>query len=365
MLPSARQRISRRWTSIFARCWLVGLLGLVAQGAENDVARPLAAPVGSKPSSFVFSLRPKAFQPTPLMDFNVITEMTPEGRKLAPPSPEAPVYYVAQVGAFVRTGSTLSNGEKPPPIADLAKAMQRALATNGYLAGLPPEHRPSLVVVFTFGSHGADYAAEVASAVDKNGNPIEGPAPVTAEELLSLVVHDVQLQADMLERAALIGGKAFAADLKHALVEEVQNVQLNYESGQHVLAQSPEFGAPIHTFIENNGPLVSHLVEEAFHSCYFVVASAYDYAAIGQGKKLLLWRTKMTVDAQGVNMQETLVPLITSAGPYFGKDMSEVTVVSKRISREGHVEIGKATVVEDKPAPKSSEADSQQKPKTP
>ena len=315
--------------------------------------------------SFVFALMPKAFQPKPLMDFNVITEMTPEGRKLAPPSPEHPVYYVAQGGAFVRTGSALSGGEKPPPVADLAKAMERALAMNGYLPGLPPEHRPGLVVIFTYGSHGADYAEGLALAVDKNGNPIEGPPPVTAEELLTFVVHDTALQADLLERAALMGGKAFAADLKRALAGEILNVQTNYDSGQQFLPESPAFGAPIHTFIENNGPLVSHLVEEAFHSCYFVVASAYDYAAVGQGKKRLLWRTKMTVDAQGVNMQETLVPLITSAAPYFGKDMTEAAVTTKRISREGRVEIGTPTVVEDKPAPKNAEPANQPTPKAP
>ena len=47
-------------------------------------------------------------------------------------------------------------------------------------------------------------------------------------------------------------------------------------------------------------------------------------------------------------MTETLAPLIASAGPYFGRDMAEASIVEKRISREGKVEIGTATVVEDK-----------------
>lgn len=339
-----------------------GEIATWGRAAESDAVHATDA---GQSGRFVFSLLPKSFQSKPLMDFNVITEMTPEGKKVAPPSPERPVYYVAQGGAFVQTGSATSGGEKPPPVADLAKAMQRALATNGYLPGLPPEHRPGLVVVFTFGSHGADYSEGLALEVDKNGNPIEGPLPETAEELLALVVHDAKLQADLLERAALIGGKTFAANLKRALVEEVQNVQFNYEAKSEVLPVGPQVGAPVHTFIENNGPLVSHLVEDAFHSCYFVVASAYDYSAVAQGKGRLLWRTKMTVDAQGVNMKETLLPLIASAAPYFGKDMTEAAVTSKRIFRDGRVEIGTPTVVPDNPEIKTDKTENQPKAKAP
>lgn len=64
----------------------------------------------------------------------------------------------------------------------------------------------------------------------------------------------------------------------------------------------------------------------------------------------------MTIDAQGVNMTETLTPLIASAGPYFGRPMAEMTVVSKRISRGGYVKIGTPTVVHDEPPPASKPA---------
>jgi len=67
-------------------------------------------------------------------------------------------------------------------------------------------------------------------------------------------------------------------------------------------------------------------------------------------QRLLLWRTKMTVDASGVNMTETLPPLIASAAPFLGRDMSETMVVTKTIPREGHVEIGTPTVVDDNAA---------------
>jgi len=62
---------------------------------------------------------------------------------------------------------------------------------------------------------------------------------------------------------------------------------------------------------ELNAQLVSDL--------FFVTASAYDRATYQQRK--LLWRTKMTVDSRGVNMFQTLRPLILASAPCFGKEM--------------------------------------------
>ncbi len=315
-----------------------------AQGRSSAITPVASAVPETHHSNFVFSLLPKSFQKKPRLEFNVITEMTPEGRKVAPPSPGQPIYYVAQAGKFIRTGSALTDNEHAPPRADLEQAMQRALAANGFVVGELPAHRPGLVVVFNYGSHSMDPPLPPELA-DEVVTP-----PQTAEELLPIIAHDVNLQADLIERAALIGGNAFALRLKRALIEEVANMTTNYDmqpNGQ--LPVSPNPASPFQLFLSGkDSDLVGHLVEDAFHSCYFVVASAYDYDAMSHGQKRLLWRTKMTVDASGVNMTETLAPLIASAGPYFGRDMAEASIVEKRISREGKVEIGTATVVEDK-----------------
>jgi len=59
----------------------------------------------------------------------------------------------------------------------------------------------------------------------------------------------------------------------------------------------------------------------------------------------------MTVNALGVNMLETVPSLISSAGPYFGREMADPVVLTKRISREGKVEVGTPTVVPDDATP--------------
>ena len=76
------------------------------------------------------------------------------------------------------------------------------------------------------------------------------------------------------------------------------------------------------------------------------MASAYDYQAMGKNRRILLWRTKMTVDTKGVSMTDTLPAVIVAAGPYFGRETEEATVLTKRVVRQGKVDVGTPTVVE-------------------
>lgn len=164
---------------------------------------------------------------------------------------------------------------------------------------------------------------------------------------MKIVVYDGTLQPDIVERAALIGGTKLAQQLKQAVNEEVQNMNISYAARPaQPMPVSPDSASPFQRFY-NSSRLNSHLIETAFHTVYFVVASAYDHEASSKGQPRLLWRTKMTVDAQGVSLRESIMPLIASSTLYLGRDMSEVAVVTKRISREGKVEIGEAKVVEE------------------
>jgi hypothetical protein len=64
----------------------------------------------------------------------------------------------------------------------------------------------------------------------------------------------------------------------------------------------------------------------------------------------------MTVASAGVSEQQSLPALVTAAGPYFGKDMPQAEVLSRRSVREGSVEIGPPIIVEETapPAPKGT-----------
>jgi hypothetical protein len=322
---------------------------LAALAGENTQAgtKPPGAQA-SRPtlgSRVLEAVLPKSMQKRPLIFFSVLTEMTEEGRKRRQPSPENPMYYRTHTAKFTQMGWSVSAGERPPPTAELEGAVQKALAANGYLAATKTEIQPEILVILTFGSHGTDPAST--APID------EGSPPVTAGELVPLVVRDLALFKDVISRASLVGGEKFATELKAALDNEVRNIKTNQTAERagvpiHVPV-SPEFGSPFQDFMNGgkNRAVVEHLSEMVFHTCYFVLASAYDYAAAEKNEKRLLWRTKMTVEAQGVSMEEILGPLVANTGSYLGREMSEPAVVKKRIDRDGKVEIGTPTVVGD------------------
>jgi hypothetical protein len=80
------------------------------------------------------------------------------------------------------------------------------------------------------------------------------------------------------------------------------------------------------------------LVSEIEDSRYFVVLMAYDYQALWtQRKHRLLWVTRFSVRARGVDFEKLLPSMVTYASQYFGQDSHGLL---RRPLPEGHVEIG-------------------------
>jgi hypothetical protein len=334
------------------------LLSLVTAAAkpEQTVDPQKAVPV--HPGEWVFSLLPKSFQKNPVVDFTVITEMTPEGRKVAPPTPANPIYYVAVSGTYLQLGQGSPAREKSPALAELEERLRSALATNGFLPAKAPKHKPSLVIMFYWGSHTPDFqdakdaALDTATQETTDGSVPQFNGAETAEELLPAVLADLAKRKEMIERASLIGGLKFASDLNSVIEDESRMAEVDADAGRAaalVGLPSPEFrrvASPFHRYLQSD-PKIEMLVEATFGGCYFVVASAYDGLAMAKGEKRLLWRTKMTVNSVGVSMREALPTLIATSAPYLGRDMKDAEVLSKRVYREGRVEIGTPTVVEE------------------
>jgi len=350
-------------------CASVGLL-LAGVGwnpaSADEPASTVPKPAESTGSSrWVFSLLPKSMQKNPLLDFHVITEMTAAGEKLEPATPQHPVYYLEHVGEFAQMGSNPSANEHPPSVAELTRAIKSALAVNGYVPAGPSTPGPSLFVVINFGSFARfstdSYDDQQSAAIDDlyrslaSQNPdFAGSSPTlfdangsdrSAASLLPIVLADRTARADVIERAQLIGGTKFAQELGAVLDEEAA-----YDRSHSGLTTIFARASPFNRFVNANDDRM-RLVEESFSSCYFVTASAYDLAAMKKGARVLLWRTKMTVNSIGISMTESLPPLIASAGPYFGREMPETVTITRRMLREGRVEIGTPTVLEDGSTP--------------
>ena len=95
----------------------------------------------------------------------------------------------------------------------------------------------------------------------------------------------------------LVGGK-----------QQLEKMTRTMEWGESITDRTPEY---------------EYLRDQAIDDLYYVVASAYDYPALTKNERRLIWRTTMTVSARGVSMEETLVPLVNTAAPYFGHEMED------------------------------------------
>ena len=301
----------------------------VALAASSPPAGTPAIPTASPPSQWVFSLLPKSLQRNPTLDLTVITEVTEEGKKLPPVSPDHPAYYITQAVGYVQVGDT-AGGEKTLAPDEVERLLKKSLAANGYLPATPPAQPPTLVVIYAWGT-------------DNLLNP--------DDESLSAD----QVARNILDRAAMVGGAKFARELATHFAQSdamaTANQPARTDPSGNAIGPTPVLGPdqmaffnPVNLFKLRN-PKNEFLVDQAADDCYYVVASAYDYAAFTRQQRSLLWRTRMTVNSRGVSQVQSLPTLITTAAPYFGRDMLESEIIVKR-AREGEVIIGTPTVVE-------------------
>ncbi len=289
-----------------------------------------------------FNLLPRAFQKNPRVDFNVVTEMTKEGRQAPQASPSAPIYYVDQPGSFVERGLGAAAGETRPAVARMQKALQEALAQSGYRPA-SEGHPPSIAIIYAWGSHTSATREDVSDPDAGGGDAISNEARVN----------------DMIERARIVGGEKFATDLIKAMAEEgaarrataqprgdpTGTVATQPNTAGEAAGALTSLFSPVERFRRKSDKNRS-LMEDATGSVYFVVASAYDFSSARTNSKILLWRTKMSVSSAGLSMGDTMPSLITAAGPFFGKDMPEVEVLNQRLHRTGTVRLAPMEVEE-------------------
>ena len=294
---------------------------VVGAGYWPPLVRAAAAP---SDSTWVFNLLPKAFQRNPRLHLTVVTEFTPEGRKRPEVSLQHPAYCLIQSGGYHHTARAVV-GDGGILSADVMDAfVLRALATRGYLPAADPVPA-SQVLVYSWGLH---------------GRPVQDGA-----------VGDDELIGNLLDRASLVGGEKFRLEFDSLLAEAMAQADAAaLASTRHMeldgVAVSPvlgpdqlEFINPINRF-RDRSTKHDFLLDQVAGDVYFVVISAYDHDALTKGRRLLLWRTRMTVGADGVAQADALPTLLGSAAPYLGRDMLEPATLTPRLHPEGRVRLG-------------------------
>lgn len=244
-----------------------------------------------------------------------VTEMTEAGRKLSPPTAEKPAYYLIQASGAHEYGDS-GNRTKPPTEEDLRPFVSRAFAAAHYLEADGTGRTPDLMIVYHWGVHAG----------------IDSLAAEISPQLALKNLH---------QRVRLVGGEKFAARWAKAHNEDTTMAMTNALGAGAVYGiMSAEYR------MEMGNPTVRRLLSQSRDDVYFVIATAYDAAALARKERVLLWRTKMTVATQGVAMSETLAPLIAASVPYLGREMDEARPVTRRIYRDGRVILGELEVLD-------------------
>lgn len=305
---------------------LSGLLAPLAHAKNPPALPPANTPLEpAQPKwSWLQALLPKAFQTNPKLDMTVYTEMTDLGHKLSPVSPEHPATYQLDYAGFHPMGE-LSAGHQLPTQEEMEQLLTRVLNSQGYQAVTPATQPPDLLLVYIWGTH-------------NRITQLDDDSPASAEAV----------RRNIIERALLVGGKKFADEL-NKVIDDSQRAADGAASTARLPGFTPimmtDLDTPVKKF-ELKNPNNQFLLEQSLDDCYYVVASAYDYRAVAAGKKELLWRTRMTVNAQGVSMQQALPTVVMSAGPFFGRETVESAVIQRRAVPDGTIEIGTPTVVQ-------------------
>jgi hypothetical protein len=257
-------------------------------------------------AAFVAGADPAAKRGLVALDGTAITEYTEEGRKIVAPTAEQPAYFLTRSGGQHDFGQAIS-GQKPLPEGIIDQQLTEALAANHYLPATGA-HQPSLVLNYSWGTHGR-------------------PDPLL----------DDPGYKNLLGRATLIGGRKFASELKEALIkDEVSEAATPTQSwGMQMSGLNPTGASslfksfsPLETFRKRDAK-TNHLLQLISDECYYIVVSAYDYAALARGEKRLLWYTKLSACSRGLSLAETVPALLAGGAAVYGMDMSEPALLSK------------------------------------
>jgi hypothetical protein len=206
-----------------------------------------------------------------------------ETAKTLPPTAEKPAYYLMMVGGYHREGLA-TGGENSEKITaeQVWPPLQKALAAQHYLPatkGTPP---PTLLIVFHWGV-------------------------MTPDILPAMSDTTTDTFANGEKMSQLTGGTRVARRF---------DFDLDYEEAR------------------------GRATEERF----MVIVSAYDLAAANSAKheKKVIWRARMSAPSAHTTLAASIVPLIASGAPFFGREMTRAEEVPWDRTK---VEIGEAKVV--------------------
>ncbi|MDB6167614.1 MAG: hypothetical protein JWM88_478 [Verrucomicrobia bacterium] len=188
-------------------------------------------------------------------------DITRAGKKLPPPSPETPTYYIPIFQGYKELGAVSKDYERKPPDEETARQLINMLAKQGYRMASKQFH-PTIVLVFQWGSI---VPIEVDSANRAPGQP---PLP-------GHVTNAAEI------KAYVVGERGRDLDRHYAYYSEMTNL-------------------------------------EARH---YLMISAFEYRRGDEESEVLLWRAHVTTELWGNFLSEVLPLMIAHAAPIVGRNV--------------------------------------------
>jgi hypothetical protein len=90
------------------------------------------------------------------------------------------------------------------------------------------------------------------------------------------------------------------------------------------------------------GDAYHDLIDDIENERYYIIISAYDFAAAKAGEMKRLWVTRVSVQSQGNRFNEAAALMLAKASRYFGQDSGRLV---REFDREGKVTLGELQVV--------------------
>jgi len=324
---------------------------------EIDNFDPHAPEVTKVPSSFIFSILPKSIDRNPHMDVSILCQMTEEGKRRDRVTKSNPCYYASHLGGYRHGGDDYDT--KTPLPEEVRRVIDRALLHNGFLPSTESK-RPGILLIIHWGTNSVHHMGDSFATLLERANLVGGAA--FARELCQVLNEEAQFyqtsNIDTMEGGEtgtiLRGSRNLAreamakaatpGDMVRELVAGPAGASLS-EGG--ALTTVADHLSPLSRF-KNRDRQTEALVEQTMNGLYFVLISAYDYEAGLKGKRMLLWRARMTVDSNGLSITDALPSLVAHSAPYLGRDMPAAQTMTPRFLRgKSQVDIGELKVIEE------------------
>lgn len=242
-----------------------------------------------------------------------VTDTTPVGALLRPATPEHPVYYMAISLGYRDLGGIIA-GDKIPPKEAMVKTITKVLAKQGYIPATKA-NPPSLVLLWMWGT---------------------------------MYTDRFQDGSDLFPEG-----------------QQVNRTQMLRFLGAYKLGIIPKEPSPLMDDMYLSGltlrsPSADAINDVAGDDLYVAAIAAYDYRALVQKKKELLWVTKISCPALGLQMDQTLPTMLAIAGPNIGRETAAPVWVNASEKFKPEVKIGDPKLVEYLDNPKLPIVDMQQ-----